>query len=138
MRPRGLLIALAALTLLVSVNAEGDATTEPTPFSVLANATISCSAAAPSWTVGCFVERPVFVVGPVELSIGVDAQAVLNAATPGLENAHLAPYGTLAVYQGTWSAWAEVRLPELAGVPVIGASDWLRLGFTTRLQGAPP
>lgn len=139
MRPRRLLIALAALTQLASVNAEGDATSEPAPFAVLANTTISCSTALPSWTTGCFVERPVLVLGPVEISIGVDAQGEIGRILElDFTGAHVAPYGTLAVYQDTWSAWAELRLPELAGVPVIGVSDWLRVGFSVRLAGAPP
>jgi hypothetical protein len=60
----------------------------------------------------------------------VDAQAVL---TGSWDDAHLAPYVILAAYLDTWSAWAEVRLPALSGVPVIGSPDWLRVGFTLRL-----
>ena len=70
------------------------------------------------------------VVGAVELAVGVDAQAVL---TGDLEDAHLAPYLIAAAYLDTWSAWVELRLPELAGVPVLGSPDWLRVGFTLRI-----
>lgn len=126
-----LLVTTLALTLFGSALAEGEATTEDVavPFSVLAGSSITCSTAWPSSTTGCWWERPVLVLGAVELAVGVDAQAVL---TGGLNDAHLAPYVILAAYLDTWSAWAEVRLPELAGIPVLGSPDWLRAGFTLR------
>lgn len=125
-----LLTTILALTLLGSASAEGDAVEEASQFSVLANSTLSCSAALPSVTVGCFLERPLLVLGGFEVAVGVDAQAVL---TGSWDDAHLAPYVILAAYLDTWSVWAEVRLPELSGVPVIGSPDWLRVGFTLRL-----
>lgn len=127
-RLRLLLATLLASALFGSASAEGDAP-EPAPaFGVLANATISCSAAWPSTTVGCFVELPVLVLGGLELAVGVDAQALLSGT---LDDAHLAPYGILAYYSGTWSAWLELRLPELA--PVIGNPEYLRVGFSLRI-----
>ena len=127
-RPRRLLLAmLLASTPLGSASAEGDAPEAPA-FGVLANATISCSAAWPSTTVGCFVELPVLVLGGLELAVGLDAQAVLRGT---LDDAHLAPYGILAYYSGTWSAWLELRLPELA--PAIGNPEYLRVGFSLRI-----
>lgn len=132
-RPLTLLLAtILALTLLGSATAEGETTTEPVAdaFRVLANSTISCSSAWPSTTVGCFWERPVLVVGALEVAVGLDAQAVL---TGSLSDAHLAPYLIVAAYLDSWSAWAEVRLPELSGIPVFGAPDWLRVGFTIRI-----
>ncbi len=78
---------------------------------------------------GCWWERPLLVLGAVELAVGVDAQAVL---TGSWEDAHLAPYIVAAAYLDTWAAWIELRLPELAGVPTLGSPDWLRAGFTLR------
>lgn len=129
---RLLLATILATTLLGNATAaEGETTTESvaSAFSVLANTTISCSAAWPSATLGCFLERPVLVLGALELAIGLDAQAVLTGALDG----HLAPYMVLAYYADTWSAWTEVRLPELAGIKPLGSSDWFRIGFSYRI-----
>ncbi len=126
-----LLATIVGLTLLGSANADGD-TTEPvaSPFSVLAGSTVSCSTAWPSATVGCFIERPVLVVGAVELAVGLDAQTVLTGT---LADTHLAPYVIVAAYLNSWSAWAEVRLPHLGSIPVLGSPDWLRVGFSIRI-----
>lgn len=136
-----LLLAMAlAMTALASVTVDAE---DPTlsvtedvdlapAFSVLHNATLSCSVKLPSGTLGCFLERPVFVLGGLEVAVGVDAQAVLT----GGGDAHLAPYGIIAYYADTWSAWLEVMLPEL-GVPVLGAPDWMRVGFTYRFKQPP-
>lgn len=78
---------------------------------------------------GCFWERPVLVLGGLELAIGVDAEVVLGGQLDG----HLAPYVIAAYYANTWSAWTEVRLPELGGIRPIGDSNWLRVGFTYRI-----
>lgn len=139
-QPQRLLLAtLLAMTLAGSATAEGDAPADPAPaFSVLAGSTISCSAAWPSTTFGCFWERPVLVLGGLELAIGLDAQTLLTGT---LDDAHLAPYGILAYYADTWSAWAEMRLPELGGVSILGAPDWLRVGVTIhvlRREEVPP
>lgn len=127
-----LLITLLALTSLGSAqDAANEPVGNPDTFNVLAGSSITCSTAWPSATVGCWWERPLLVLGAVEFAVGVDAQAVL---TGGLHDAHLAPYLVAAAYLDTWSAWAELRLPELSGVPVLGSPDWLRVGFTLRLQ----
>jgi len=123
------------MVLATTALASGTADAEPvegeaSAFSVLANSTISCSAAWPSTTVGCFWERAVLVLGALELAVGVDAQAAL---TGSWDDANLAPYAILAYYADTWSAWTEVRLPELAGIRPLGASDWLRVGFSIRI-----
>lgn len=130
---RLLLATLLASTLLGSALAEGEApaAAPPPAFSVLANSTLTCSARLPTAVVGCFLERPVLVLGALELAVGVDAQAALRA---GLEDAHLAPYLIAAVYQEALSAWLEVRLPELAGLHPIGDPDYLRVGFSIRFQ----
>ncbi len=120
---RLLLLLIATLATTATANDNADA---PEPFSVLTNTTLSCSAKAPSLTVGCFWERPVLVAGNLELAVGVDAQAVLTGG-----DAHLAPYAIVSWFADTWSAWLEVVFPDL-GVPVIGAPDWLRVGFTMR------
>lgn len=126
---RLLLLLLATLATTANANGTDDANTteDVAPFSVLANATLSCSLKAPSLTVGCYLERPVLVAGPLELSVGVDAQAALTGG-----ESHLAPYASASWYGGTWSAWIEVIFPDL-GIPILGAPDWLRLGFTLRL-----
>ncbi len=124
MRLRRLIITLAATTLIANGIAAAEDT--PEPFSVLTNATLSCSIKAPSLIVGCYLERPVAVFGGLELAVGVDAQAALRGG-----DSHLAPYGIAAYYAPTWSAWLEVMLPDL-GIPVIGAPDWLRFGFSYR------
>lgn len=127
-----LLVILAAPILIGSgtgVAADGTATDSVAPFGVLANTTISCSVAAPSWTVGCFAERPMFILGGFEVAVGVDAQTTLSNAA----ESHLAPYGILAYYAPTWSAWLEVALPGNR-IPIIGRPDYVRVGFTYRIQ----
>lgn len=131
MRLRLLLATILALTLLGSALAEGDATenvVSPT-FSVLSNTTLTCSARLPAAVVGCWIERPLLVLGAFEVAIGVDAQAALTNAYRG----HLAPYAVLAYYGEALSAWAEIRLPELDGLQPLGDPDWLRLGFSLTL-----
>lgn len=75
------------------------------------------------------MERLLWAVGPLEVAAGVDAQAAFSGATQG----HVAPYAVVSWFASSWSAWAEVRLPELNGVPLLGDSDWLRIGFSTRI-----
>lgn len=132
---RQLLATLLATMLLASglAGATDPPTTEPiaAPFSALAGSSITCSTAWPSSTTGCWWEKRVLTLGDFEVAVGVDAQAVL---TSGLNDAHLAPYLIAAWYGEQASAWAELRLPELSGVPVLGSPDWLRVGFTLRFQ----
>lgn len=130
--PRRLLLAITlALLLLGSAHAEGDATENVAPpaFSALSNTTLTCSARLPAAVVGCFVERPVLVLGAFEVALGVDAQVALS----GSQGHHLAPYLLAAYYTASWSAWAEIRLPELNGLQPLGDPDWLRLGFSLTL-----
>jgi len=132
--PRRQLLATLLATMLLASGLAG-ATDPPTtenvaaPFSVLANSSITCSTAWPSSVTGCWWERPVLVLGDFEVALGIDAQAALTGT---LDNAHLAPYAILAYYGQAWGAWAELRLPEIAGIPVLGTPDWLRLGLTYR------
>lgn len=98
---------------------------EPATFGV----TLTCSARLPTAVVGCFVERPVLVLGNLEVAVGVDAQVALS----GSQGHHLAPYLLAAYYTASWSAWAEIRLPELNGLQPLGDPDWLRLGFSLTL-----
>ena len=128
---RPLLGTILALLLLGSAHAEGDATENVAPaFSVLSNTTLTCSARLPATVVGCFVERPVLVLGAFEVAVGVDAQAALTNDYRG----HLAPYAILAYYGEALSAWVELRLPELAGLHPLGDPDYLRLGLSYRFQ----
>lgn len=132
MRPRQLLATSLALTLLVSGIAAGQELTDPPPDpSLLSNVTLSCSVTAPTLLAGCFVERPVLVVGGLELALGLDAQAVLTGAA----DVTFAPYGIVAYYGDSWSVWGEVMLPEVA--PVLGSPDWLRVGFSYRFEEPP-
>jgi len=124
-----LLITFLATMSLASAQ-DVDASPSP-PFSVLAGSSITCSSTWPSAVVGCFWERPVLVLGALELALGVDAQATLSGS---FDDMHLAPYLIAAWYGEQASAWAELRLPELSGVPVLGSPDWLRVGFTLRFQ----
>lgn len=133
--PRRLLLAITLALLLSVSGAEGGSNnTEngsvPPAFSVLSNTTVTCSARLPAAVVGCFVERPVLVLGDFELALGIDAQAALTDAYRG----HLAPYAVLAYYGEALSAWVEVRLPELAGLHPLGDPDYLRIGFSYRFQ----
>lgn len=132
MRPLRLWATILVMMLLVSgigVAQEGSGPPpDPAPASsALAGVTVSCSLSAPSWLAGCWVERPVLVLGGLEVALGLDVQAALGG---GVEHAHLAPYGILAYYGEDWSTWVEARLPQLAGVPVLGSPDWLSVGFT--------
>lgn len=98
---------------------------EPATFGV----TLTCSARLPTAVVGCFVEHSVLVLGNLEVAVGVDAQVALS----GSQGHHLAPYLLAAYYTASWSAWAEIRLPELNGLQPLGDPDWLRLGFSLTL-----
>ena len=125
---RRLTITTLATTLIGVAAAQ-----QPTasPASALSGVSVTCTASVPSWGLGCFAEKPVLVLGPVEFAVGVDAYAALTGT---VDDASLAPYGVVAVYMSDWSAWAEVRMPELYGVPVVGTTDWLRVGFTYRIE----
>lgn len=119
--------------LLVSGIAAGQDAPEPDAEpGLLSNVTLSCSASAPTWLLGCYVERPVLVLGALELAVGLDAQAVLT----GAHEADFAAYGTIGIYEETWSAWVEFWLPELA--PALGSPDWFRIGFTYRFGEPEP
>lgn len=128
-RPRLLLLVTILATMSLASAQDADANPSP-PFSVLAGSSITCSSTWPSAVVGCFWERPVLVLGALELALGVDAQATLSGS---FDDMHLAPYLIAAYYGDAWSAWVEVRLPELGGIPVLGSPDWLRAGFAYRI-----
>lgn len=136
-----LLLVSMTLAMMPLASAQGDAAPDlppPPEFGV----NLTCSAAIPSVTVGCYAERPVLTLGSLEVAVGVDAELALNVAPKdamvALQDAqpfvdgHLAPYIVAAWYAEDWSAWAELRLPSLGGIPAIGDSDYLRVGFTTR------
>ena len=136
---RLLLVGMTLAMMPLASAQDDEAADQPEPFGV----TLTCSAAIPSVTLGCFAERPILTLGPLEVAIGVDAEVALNAppegqalvqlqGTPPNVDGHLAPYIVGAWYAEGWSAWAELRLPSLSGVPAIGDADYLRVGFTTR------
>lgn len=127
---RRVLVALLLTGLLASGLAGAEGTTEDgAEPSQAFRVTVTCSARLPTAVVGCFLERDLFRLGPLSVTLGVDAQAALGSDGRG----HLAPYLLTAWYSSTWSAWAEIRLPELDGLQPLGDPDWLRLGFSLTL-----
>lgn len=127
---RRVLVALLLTALLGSGLAGAEGTTEDgAEPSQAFGVTITCSARLPTAVVGCFLERDLFRLGPLSVTLGVDAQAALGSDGRG----HLAPYALAAWYSGSWGAWVEVRLPELNGLKPLGDPDWLRLGFSLTL-----
>ena len=133
MRLRRHLTTILATTALAlsSAGVAEEPQAAPGESGQLAGTTISCTLAAPSLLTGCYVERHVIVLGPVELALALDAQAHLTDLARGdVDTSHLAVYASVGVYEENWSAWLEVWLPRFAGVTLIGTPDWLRLGFT--------
>jgi hypothetical protein len=107
-----LLIALVALMLLGSAAAEG-------------NRTLTCSVSGA--VAGCLVEQPVFVLGPLEFSVGVDAQWAYD----GVRTSFFAPYALVGWYASSWSVWAEFALPDHR-IPTFGKPEPWRVGFRVR------
>ena len=117
MRPLLLSTTLLALLLLGSAHA-GE---EPRPL----NYTLTCSIAS-GGAVGCFIERPVFVLDSLEIGIGVDTQAAIW----GDGRTYVSGYVIAGWYEPTWNAWAELAIPEV--FPVIGRPTAFRAGFSIR------
>lgn len=117
---------LLLLTAILATTATANDTADAEPFSVLTNTTLSCSLRLPDPTVGCYWERPVAVLGPLEIAVGVDAQAALSRPAESI----VGGYVSLAAYYPNWSAWAELHLPRVA--PVVGNPVWFRAGFSMR------
>ena len=109
-----LLVTLCVALLFGSVTAEGEG-----------NTTLSCSIASGGHA-GCYLERPIWALGPLEVSIGIDAQAAWNQA----RTSHLTGYALIGWYEPTRSFWVEFAIPNV--VPVIGRADAIRAGFTVR------
>lgn len=93
--------------------------------SPLSGAVVACSAGWPSWTVGCYVERPVVSLAGFSAAVGVDARVVGS----DLSDSHLAPYLLLAYDEDTWGLWAQVAMPRLRGVPLLGNPDTFIVGM---------
>lgn len=117
MRLRLLSTTLLVLLLLGTAHAAE----EPQPL----NYTLTCSIASDG-TVGCFLERPVFVLGDLEIGLGVDAKAALWGDGP----TYVSGYAIVGYYAPTWNAWAELAIPEV--IPVIGRPTAFRAGFSIR------
>lgn len=128
MIPRRLLLLITILAMTAYGSAQEGAADSVTPLGVLDGATLSCSVAAPSWTTGCFVEKRMATLGPLEFAVGVDAQAVFSR-----DEYHLAPYAIVAAYFDTWSAWGEFALPD-STIPILGRPDYVRVGFSLTLS----
>lgn len=77
-------------------------------------------------SLGCFYERTIFVLGPFEQSIGVQFEVDLDNE----EVLKFSPYTIIAMYEENYAVWLELRTPKLG--PVIGETDFLRLGFSVR------
>lgn len=129
---RQLLITIAATTLLGVAAGQASPDNEPVevPGSFLSGVTVTCTLAAPSWTLGCWAERLLATVGPVELAVALDSKVSLS----GEPDPHLAPMLSLAYYGVDSSVWVEVAMPAgtVPGLP-LGRGDWLRVGFTHRV-----
>jgi hypothetical protein len=122
MRPLVLLLMTLALTVCGSALAEGeDANVQRS----LTGVSVTCSASLRD--AGCFVERPVLVLGALEVALGMDARA----SWTNEERGYLAPYGVIGWYGDAFSAWLEFHLPE-TGMPLVGKPDPFRIGFTWR------
>lgn len=120
MRPLVLLITILALTLSANALAEGD-----TNDQLVMGGSLTCSVSLAGG--GCWVERPLVVVGAFEIAVGFDARAVWD----GTARSYAAPYAVLGWYAREWAAWIEFWLPDV-GVPPLGKPDPFRLGFTWR------
>jgi hypothetical protein len=120
MRPLVLLITILALTLGGSALAADDIQ-EPRELGNSVTCSVTLRGA------GCFVERPLLVLGAFEVAIGFDARAVWA----GSERSYAAPYAILGWYEREWAAWVEVWIPDV-GVPPLGKPDPIRAGFTVR------
>ena len=112
MRHRRLFIAILALMLLASANAEG-------------NRTLACSASQN--VSGCWLEAPIYVSGPFEVGFGIDTQLGYGAG----RTSFLAPYAVLGWYAPTWSVWAELALPQ-SRFPTFGKPEPWRFGVRYR------
>jgi len=117
---------LLLLSMMLGTIALANEPADVSPFGVLSGSTITCSATGA--VAGCYLERPVWVAGPLEFTVGIDAQLAYAQGRTG----HLAPYAGAAWYADSWSAWLEVHLPE-SGIPTLGRPDWWRVGMTWRL-----
>lgn len=115
---------LAAVLAVLAI-ASGTAAAE----SPVAGHTLSCSVAGNPVYGGCYYEAPLFTVGVLTLSLGLDAQLA-----SGERDSYLAPYLQVTLELESWSAWAEVAAPESWGIPVIGRSPAWRAGFTWTFQ----
>ncbi len=121
---------LLLITILATIglaNAQGDVSESANSLGVLTGSTLTCSATPQ--VAGCYLERPVWTVGPLEFTVGVDAQLAYTGGRAG----HLAPYVGAAWYAPTWSTWFEVYMPH-SSVPTLGRADWFRVGFSWRFQ----
>ena len=118
MRPLALLLMTLALTFSGGALAEGEDVT-PAGYSVTCSVSLSGG--------GCWIERPVLVIGALEVALGFDARA----SWTNQERGYMAPYGILGWYEDHFSAWLEFHLPE-TGMPLVGKPDPFRFGVTWR------
>ncbi len=117
MRPLVLLLTTLALTW------PGSALAADPPE--LAGYSVTCSVSLTG--AGCFIERPVLVLGHFEVAVGFDARAVWT----DWERSYASPFLVTGWYAPRWAAWAEIAIPE-SRLPTLGKPDPIRLGFTVR------
>jgi hypothetical protein len=120
-RPLVLLLTTLALMLGGSAAAEGNAERND----ALAGYSVTCSASLAG--AGCWIERPVWVLGSFEVAVGFDARAAWGA----WERSYASPYAIVGWYAPSWAAWVEFAIPE-SGMFSFGKPDPFRAGFTFR------
>lgn len=108
--------------------AQGD-DPEPSTAPDSLGVTLSCTVGAADWlpsTAGCFLERRVATLGPLEVGIGIDARVAFAADAAS----YLQGYVVLAYYAESWTGFLEVASPDVLPAPVGGGGQRWRGGFT--------
>jgi hypothetical protein len=100
-----------------------------------AETSLTCTGAIPTGSGVCFLEQPAASFLGFEvaygLELGVQAGAVLRGEITAEDVLSLAPYAILGSYQEGYAWWLELRMPQL-GIPLLGTTDFLRVGFSLR------
>lgn len=87
---------------------------------------LTCTFALPPYAT-CLWERTGWSLWGLEGAYGVQVSLDFSEG----EILALSPYTILAYYADDYAIWAELRLPDNV-VPVIGDTDFLRVGFSYR------
>ena len=116
---RPLVLLLTTLALIFSGSAFAADPPELSGYSVTCSVTLRGA--------GCWIERPVLVLGPLELAVGFDARASWSA----WERSYASPFLVAGYYAPRWAAWLEFAIPE-SRLPAFGKPDPFRVGLTLR------